>query len=274
MKRLIYTAVFGEYDRVYPPVRPEPDMDYLIVTDRAGMEVPGWKTMAADSSAFASTTAANRYYKMLIHRLVPGYDASLYIDGNIRLLDATAPLFDELERSEAALAAFAHPRRSTVAEEAQAVIELAKVGDAAAVRKEVSHYRADGFPDTIRLIEGTVLLRNHRRPDLGPAMELWWRLFGEHLTRDQLSLPYAIWKTGLSVHLLEGSFRNPNPYFALYPHRGAKGVNPFYSHVSARSHDSIPFRALHALWHGYWGLRRSLRGTIPEEPQQSCDTLS
>ncbi len=259
MKRLVYTAVFGDYDRVYPPVRPEPGVDYVIVTDDARLTVPGWNSMVVDSSAFPNPKAANLFHRALIHRLLPGYDASLYHDGNIRLLGETAPLFDELERSQAALAAYRHPLRRTVAEEAQAVIEIGKVRDSQRVREEVSRYMADGFPDNIRLIETTIVLKNHRAPSLDAAMELWWNLFRDYLTRDQLSLPYVIWRTGLAVHLLPGTFREPNPFFAIYPHYRAKNVSPLYVHVAARSHDSRVHKLLLALWHAYWNIRRSLR---------------
>lgn len=279
MKRLIYTAVFGDYDRVYPPVRSETGVDYAIVTDRADMFVPGWETMVIDGSDFPTSTTANRYHKMLMHRVLPGYDASLYVDGNIRLLGDTAPLFEQLEHSKAALAAYAHPQRSRVAEEARTLIEIGKVQNTGRVKKEVSSYKADGFPDNTRLIEGGVILKNHRAPGLDAAMELWWNLFREHLTRDQLSLPYVIWKTGLSIHLLPGTFRDPNPFFAIYPHYRAKNVNPRYVHVAARSHDSAFFKLALTLWHGYWNVRRALRRRgqrfpKPNLPNQSARDYS
>ncbi len=258
MKRLIFCAVFGGYDRVYPPVTPEPGVDYVIVTDDPEMHVPGWTTHVVDMSAFPTPKAANLYHRALIHRVLPGYDASLYLDGNMRLLGPNKPLFDEVLASGAALGAYIHPLRSTVAEEVDAVVEVGKVGDAEAVRAELSEYVADGFPDNVRLVETTVIVKNHEHPGLDAAMELWWQCFSRYLARDQLSLPYVIWKTGLPVHHFAGSFRDPNPYFAWQPHYRAPGINPNYVHVSHRAHDSLAYRAALTVWDGWRSLRRKL----------------
>lgn len=259
MKILIYTAVFGKYDKVYSPVQIDGGIDHIIITDDGGLNVPGWTIMVVDSSIFPTLKAANLYYRALIHRVLPDYDASLYVDGNIRLLGETAPLFEELEKNGAALAAYPHPLRSTVAEELEAVLALGRTRNPEAARGELRGYLAQGFPDTIRLIETGVMLRDHRAAEFDPAMELWWSLFREYQTRDQLSLPYVIWKTGLRVHLMEGSFRHPNPFFGLYPHVGEKGVNPRYADAAARSYSSRWFRFVRSLWDGYRWLGRAAR---------------
>jgi hypothetical protein len=259
MKRFIYTAVFGDYDRVYPPVRREAGVDYFIVTDQAGMTVPGWKTIEVDGSPFPTPKTANLHYRALIHRLIPGYDASLYIDGNIRLLGPTAPLFDELERSGAALALYAHPERNTLAEEAQAVIALGKVRDPAVVAQELEFYRADGLPEDMRLVMAGVIVKDHRRPELDPAMELWWSLYRQYLTRDQLSLTYILWKTGIPVHHFAETFASPNAYFALYPHLRGRDPHPRYAYVVARSYDSPFYWLLLKHWRGYWQVVHAFR---------------
>ena len=259
MRRLIYTAVFGGYDRVYPPIQPEPEVDHVIFTDDAAMHVAGWTTIHVDASRFASPMAANRFHKTLCHRFLPGYDASLYVDGNIRLLGTTRPLFDQMAAAKAAVAAYPHPLRRTVVEEAAAVIAAGKVSHPERVRREVASYRAAGFPDDLRLTENGVLLKDHRHPDLDKAMDMWWSLIETHGSRDQLSLPFVIWKSGLPVHVLPGSPREPNPHFALYPHHRARNVNPYYAHLCARGHDSLPHRLLLQAWQASWTLRRALR---------------
>lgn len=248
MKRLIYTAVFGGYDRVYPPLRKEAGVDYVIITDAPDLVVPGWTVHQVDASAFAAPKAANLYYRALIHRVLPGYDASLYVDGNIRLIGDTRPLFEALDASGAALAAFSHPRRTRVAEEVEAVIAQCKVHEPTRVRQEFASYLAAGFPDTAGLTENGVLLKDHRHPELDAAMALWWKQFSAHLTRDQISLPFVLWKTGLPVLVFPTSFRSRNPFFAGYPHLAGSSQPAWLVHLCARSHESIfymvAFRAL------------------------------
>lgn len=259
MKCLVYTAVFGDYDRVYPPVRPTPGLDHVIVTDNRDLRVPGWQTRWVDPADFATPALANRHFKMRVHQAWPGYDASLYVDGNIRLLGQTPDLFGRFAASGATLRLYRHPQRTSVHEEVERCIFRGQVPDPGLARAELATYRGAGFADDQGLVEATILLRNHRAPDLAPAMDLWWELYAHHQTRDQISLPFVLWKTGVSRDYHGGSFRDPNPYFAMYPHARAKGVNPFYAHVSARSHDSLPHRVLLEGWHASWALRRRIR---------------
>lgn len=261
MKRrfLVYTAVFGGYDRVYPPIMMEPELDYVIVTDDALMLVPGWRIHVVEGARFPTNKAANLYFRALIHRELPGYDASLYVDGNLRLIGKTSTLFPKFLESGAALGVYPHPLRRRVVDEAEACILRGKVVDPAAIRMEIAAYAADGFPDDQGLIYTGVLLKNHRAPDLDPAMSMWSLLFQKYCTRDQLSLPYVKWKVGFSCAYLGAYLQHPNPYFGLYPHRGASHVRPLYSHVVARSFDSWAYRCGHKIWQFVWTLRRKLR---------------
>jgi hypothetical protein len=259
MRRLIYTAVFGGYDRVYSPLCPDAGADYVIVTDDPDTRVPGWRTLYADGSGFPTAKAANLYHRALIHRVLTGYDVSLYVDGNVRLIGDTRSLFRAFEASGAALSAHRHHRRSTVAEEVETVIAMSLVADPSAARREYDDYIADGFPDNLGLMENGVILKNHRHPELDAAMELWWRQFSVYLTRDQLSLPYVLWKTGLSVDVIPGTFLTANPLFAHYPHLADASHPAWLIHLNAKSHESalndIAFRVLRRMNEG-WGRMR------------------
>lgn len=247
MKRLIYKAVFSRYDRVYPPIKPEKNVDYVIVTDDKHLKVSGWNVVCVDGAQFVTPKAANLYYRAMIHRLLPQYDFSLYSDGNIRLLGPTLSLFEQLVASKAAILLFPHPTRRQVSEELEAVIQKCKVSNPICARREVATYLADGFPDNVGLADSGVILKNHRHPDIDKAMELWWSLFERHLSRDQLSLPYVIWKMGLDTEWYPESFRKPNIYFATYPHQ-SKGISSFFGYLIARSHDSYSHRILLKFW--------------------------
>jgi hypothetical protein len=249
-KFLVYSAVFGGYDRIYPPVVREKNVDYLIITDRAGSVLSGWDTVVVESEKFATAKAANLFYRALIHRSFPKYDASLYIDGNVRLLKPTEDLFQCLLRSGAPMMLYHHSTRRTVVEELEVVLKNHRVVNPQRAINEVDRYFREGFPDNQGLGETTILLKNHRHHLLDEAMHLWWNTFSENLTRDQLSLPYVLWKTGMQVAWLPGSVRKDNPYFGLYPHFGGGKHSSLYCNLCARSYDSPSHRyALHAL-HG------------------------
>jgi hypothetical protein len=259
MKFLAYTCVFDGYDRIFPPVRKDPALDYVVVTDDQDLRVDGWQTLVVDPTRFESPRVANRHYKMLGHRYFDQYAASVYVDGNIRMLGNASEPLSQLIDSNAALGLFKHPKRGSVAAEIAACVEHGKTTVSERNREELSDYRLDGFTDQQGLVEATVLLKNHRHLALDRAMSLWWTLFERYESRDQFSLPYVLWKTGVPYVWQARSFRDPNPYFGIYPHAGAKGVSPMFTYLSARSYDSNIHRWCLEAWHAKWWLQRRFR---------------
>ena len=57
---------------------------------------------------------------------------------------------------------------------------------------------------------GKVILRNHaaRSDSLVRLGEIWWQTFMAYVKRDQLSLPFAIWKSGAIYRDLGMASRN------------------------------------------------------------------
>lgn len=259
LRLLVYTCVFGNYDRIFPPIVLEPGVRYVVITDDAELNVPGWHSHVVDRERFASARAANRYYKMLGHRMFGEFDASAYVDGNVRVRDSLCPLLERLLKTGAALGVYPHPIRSTVAEEVETCITAGKIGDSDKLRSEFREYLAEGFPDDQGLIEATILLKNHGHTELDSAMQLWWSLFQRFHSRDQISLPYVLWKTALPFRLQAQSFRVSNSPFGIYPHLAALNVSPMYAYVCARAYDSSVFRAAKSIWHGKWALQRRFR---------------
>jgi hypothetical protein len=258
-RRLVYTCIASGYDRVYPPLSIEEGFDYFIVTDDPTLTVPGWRIHIVDRNSFPSSRLMNRYFKMLGHREFLGYDASLYVDGNIRILGGLQLLFDRFQASGGALRLFAHPLRDTVSEEIEACVKGGKVSDGERLLSELAAYRTDGFADVSGLIEATILMKDHTTADTDRAMCFWWDLYQQYQSRDQISLPYVLWKTGVSYTYHDFSFRQPNPFFGLYPHWKAAYVPALYTHLSARSHDSVVHWLLQQAWHSWWEIRRWIR---------------
>lgn len=261
MRLLVYTCVFGGYDRVFPPVVREPGVDYVLVTDDETLHVDGWRMQLVEAGRFTNARAANRHYKMIGHGELGTHDVSIYVDGNIRVLGAVSELARRFADKNAALGVYPHPRRKTVAEEAEACISSGKVDDPDVVRQELEYYRAQGFPDEQGLIEATVLFKNHAEPKLDESMSAWWSLYQRFGSRDQFSLPFVLWKTRASVYRMPTSFRDPNPHFGIYPHFAAKGVPRAYAYLCARAYDSPLHRLGKWAWEEKWRMQRRLRTT-------------
>lgn len=265
MRLLVYTCVFGRYDWVFPPIKHEKNIDHVIVTDDPEMRISGWKTVVVNSIHFHTPKIANLYYRALIHKLLPGYDYSLYLDGNIRLLGITSDFFLEFISSGATLGLFRHPIRQSVHEEAATCLKLGKCNDPNMLTEELEYYKQQGFVDAAGLVETGIILKNYHKADLDECMQLWWQLFSKFGTRDQISLPYVLWKTDVKCMYHPYSFRDPNPYFGIYTHRGDKRAPKGYAYIEGRAYDSFFYRALLRVWQFSWVIRRKFRSLLHEK---------
>jgi hypothetical protein len=83
---------------------------------------------------------------------------------------------------------------------------------------QYERYRAQGFPDNSGIIpEGGVIARRHHHPRVRAAMEQWWSELLKHSARDQISLPYIIWRNFMTVTLLDWNLRE-TPWFTYRGH--------------------------------------------------------
>lgn len=256
---LVFTFNFGGYDRLYPPLHDEQGVDYAVFTEDSDLSIPGWTTVPVDMRRFTTHKAAAVYHMALAHRVLPGYDASILTGGNFRILRPVRPFVEGNLRPEAPIATYAHPSRDTVAAEAAVCISDGKVKDPDLLRQQVAAYTTEGFPDDLGLLETGVTVRNHAHPDFEKLMESWWAEFERWPTRDQVSLPVALWRTGTRAAVIPGSFRDPNSGFHLTPHVSRSDMTPTYAHVHAMSATSLPNRILLSLWHAKWGVERTIR---------------
>jgi hypothetical protein len=259
MSDLVYTCVFDNYDWVLPPIAARPGIRHILVTDQDGPAPAGWERRVVDPAEHGSSSAANRYWKMLGWRELPSCERTLYVDANIRLLGDSASFLDKVLPESSAMGLFRHPLRKTIADEARACIQAGKVEKPETLYAELESYGGMGFHDDQGLSENGILARRTNAPGLDAAMQFWWELYLRQSGRDQISLPVVRWRTALDVSWIDWSFRDPNPWFATYSHRKARGVNPLYAFVEARSHDSYAHTAMLRGWRAFRTLRRSLR---------------
>ncbi|MFT4921644.1 MAG: hypothetical protein ACI8XM_000848 [Haloarculaceae archaeon] len=240
--RVVYTAIFDDYDVLTDPEEPSPGIDYLCFTDAADVESEVWTPVVVESEDL-SPAELNRAVKILPHEFLPSYDASLYVDGNVKIRCDVARLFDDY-LVDRAMVLPPHPNRNCVYEEANACIEAGK-GDPEVINDQMRRYRRRGFPEGDGLPENSMLLRRHHAPAVKKTMETWWEEFRRGSNRDQLSFAYAAWETGFDYRLL------PTPIiesdcFVRYPHRPQDWRDPlwkYWVHVVIHRYDAIPYTA-------------------------------
>lgn len=185
----VVSAIFGGRDE--PIEAPAGDgVDFVMFTDGRG--APGWTLRRSDPKD-DPRLAARRVKTLALEETEA--DIVLWVDGRIRV--ENVPLRPLLRRAlrDHDVAGFPHPWRRTVDAEAA---ECAKLGLAppTAIVEQLAAYNLEGFPDSGGLWNTMVLARRNT-PTMRHLGRAWWDEISRHTVRDQVSLPFVLWKLGV-----------------------------------------------------------------------------
>ncbi|MDQ7085962.1 MAG: glycosyltransferase [Sulfurovum sp.] len=215
-KKVVYTAIFGNYDELKEPEYINKDWDYICFTDNP--------TLSSDiyiikylEPLFENSTKNARMFKLLSHIFLIGYDYSLWIDGSVKIRGKNINyLIEELNKKNHYLSIHSHIKRDCIYDEGMACI-LAEKASASEVLTQMKFYKAEAFPEKRGLVESAEILRNHRNPSVQILNEQWWKTIDTFSLRDQLAFNYVCWKESLSYHKMSGT-QWLDQYFHIYPH--------------------------------------------------------
>jgi len=216
MKKVIYTAIVGDYDELEEPKYIPKGYDFICFTDQK-IKKPNsiWKIKPI-LPLYKDNTRTARKYKILPHRFLSEYDISIWTDGNELIVGDV----DELQKkylNDKNMAVYNHmscwDKRNCVYQEAQAIINLGTQvnnwkDNPDIVSKQVNKYYEKGYPPNNGLIVSGVMFRKHNDPQIIKCMEFWWEELKKGSKRDQLSFDYSAWKTKTSFNWINQDIRN------------------------------------------------------------------
>jgi hypothetical protein len=247
MKIIIYTCITARYDWLLPPLFQSKEIEYICFTDTPNISAHGWSVRPiADSIKHLPPNLINRHYKFFPHFYLPESEWSIYIDGNLRLFKDLGAFVEDMEDQDIYMACPRHPQRNNIFDEAEACLQLGKFSsnEETIIQDQLEFYRSEGMPPDLALSANYILVRKHSEPLLQKAMVLWWDQLQAYTKRDQISLPYAAWKTGLSLTMLEISSGTPNDYyFGRVLHR-KPGIAGARAYLGARRFEGEVWRKL------------------------------
>lgn len=197
-KIAVYTSVFGIYDTIREPQYLSDNIDYYFVSDVRPESLDIFQWIDAKKFLPAELTSdidKNRYIKMHPHVLFPEYKYSIYVDGNVEILDDISAF---IQNSKTGISVFEHPYRDDIYTEALTVVCF-KRANSQDVYKHMKSYLNDKMPYGYGLPEMRVLSREHNNPYCIKIMEDWWNEFMNKSKRDQLSFMYVMWKNGFDM---------------------------------------------------------------------------
>ena len=211
MKIVVYSAIFGGKDRICETQIP--GFNYVLFTD-SDIRSNIWSVIRVvpEHDPFR----ASRFFKLMPHRHLPDYDFSIWIDGNMQLLRNPVGLVNKFlvdpghfhAQSAYDVVNFA-PKGSiheNLYHEANLCMRLHK-DEPSVICSQVEAYRKEGFPETPALWMGGVIVRQHNHPCSIKLGEAWFAEIVKRSRRDQIALPYVLWKLGLDIHTIDPSYK-------------------------------------------------------------------
>ena len=216
----IYTTLFGDIDDLIPVLNPAEGVDYLCFTDRPRVAV-GWKQMIVDPGMGDDNMNA-KVFKVLPHKHLQAYDYSMFVDANTVFLGRMNELVG-LCMKGGDFVMWQHPLRDDPYVEVNAIIAHRRHGPEN-ILDQMQHYAEAGMPRNTGMFEASFIWRRHMQADVVDLMEKWWDEICQFSKRDQISLAYLVWKTGMRPALLSpdlGTSRE-NIFFFKAHHRNGK----------------------------------------------------
>lgn len=168
-----------------------------------------------DYDLFKDPTRNARAVKVLSHLFIDD-EWSLWTDGTIELLKSPEEILQKY-RNRGEIVFFKHRARNSAYKEASAVLLGKRDTNKQIIEEQVQHYWKEGYPMANGLFETGAILRHHV-PEVRRFNEFWWSQICRFSKRDQISVNYSAWKTGVKWGLFDGNF-NSSEDFYIYPHQ-------------------------------------------------------
>lgn len=210
----VVTAVAAGKDRLADPDVDATGADFLAFVDERQDHVTRWDQRPLPRWSCDPRFAARRdakVAKVIPWLLAPGYDFYIWMDGNFTLSMDPRKMCDRLlAGTDADIALFRHPWRRCIYEESEVVLRLG-LERPDVLQSQVSAYRAAGYPAMLGLYAASSFVWRSSAASTRLAL-VWWDQICRFSSRDQLSLPVALWLTGSRPALIDGSSHLDNPY--------------------------------------------------------------
>lgn len=273
-KIAVFTAIINQYDPLIIPSNICNSWDYIVFSDNITPRYTGLYELRKLNFNINDPIKFSRYIKTHPHTLLKEYDYTLWVDSNILIQgEEFENEVNKLINKNIIFAVRKHPDRNSILEEVEAC-KIFNKDNSITIDEQYKHYKKEGFPDNLGLLETGILLRNNNNKIIHTLNEMWWREIARFSCRDQLSIMYIIWKLNISYtvfncikDLREHMFNS----CCLYPHGGISNrrlpaySQPFFMLYNLIERDAIindnEFKLLSQI-QKYWTYKRKPRGRV------------
>lgn len=220
-KIVIYTCITGKYDNVLEPYYIDEKCDYILFTDQdINSAVYKVLDIPENIKELENNILINRYIKMHPHELFgQDYDYAIYIDGNIQQISNLSSFVNKINE-DIGISMHKHSMRNCIYDEGK-VLKIYKKGNSEFIKKQLIEYEKEGFPTKYGMVEASVIVTDLNNNMSKEILNDWWNEFlSKESMRDQLSLPYILWKKDIKIDELTmlGNNVYKNPKFRIVKH--------------------------------------------------------
>lgn len=198
----VYTTITQGYDDLRQPTYHEPGYDYICFCNELPIGYCGiWEIRHFDTRGFNSKMSS-RIPKMMPHELLTEYEHSLYIDANVDIVDDFIfRSIDSLIERQVLVGHLDHVQRNCMYLEIDFCM-LNGYDSFLPLARMYWKLLKEKYPYGTGLFENNVIFRRHNDIKVIEANRIWWDCYCRYSKRDQCSLMYAYWKTGIRPELL------------------------------------------------------------------------
>ncbi len=228
--KVLYTCITGNYDELVDHHFVHPEWDYICFSDSVVSSDNNitWKVLPLVHKA-KDEPRTNRWHKINPHLFLKDYTHSVYMDANIDV--KSKKFFDEINGQITLGNKFSlmrHEERDCIYDELVACKNLKK-DDPKTMQEQINIFKKDGYPPHNGLYFAGILFREHANNKVESIMDDWWFWVDNKSRRDQLSLPYVLWKHEFNPGELPFEcFDNKSESLYFWPH-----TKDFKNHIKS-----------------------------------------
>jgi len=200
---LVYTAIYGNYDKL-PKPQVTGEHTYVCITDDTKPKGV-WTTEKKTCSL--SPRRCSRHAKIVYYLHFPNEEITIWHGGNVRLKGDLTALANLLNGTD--IAAVRHSQRDCIYDEAQACIRW-ELDNKLTIKEQMARYRKAGYPSRNGLHTAFLIVRRNTKK-MRKFADLWWNEVRRGSHRDQLSFDYCLWKMKIEPAIIPGNiYEGPN----------------------------------------------------------------
>jgi hypothetical protein len=193
-KFLVLTSITGGKDKLLDPPQVFDNCDYIAYTDKKNNDIKVWEQRSvlefSGIDAFKDRRNA-KPYKILSAVMFPQYEYIIWEDGNHQLKVDPQTILDEYGE-DVDMLLFKHPDRTCLYQELNACAQW-NLDHRENLEIQFRFYKASNVPEHFGLFELSTFIV--KTSEVVKQLQLmWWEQICKFSSRDQISLPYCLWK--------------------------------------------------------------------------------